>query len=293
METAITARYDIINRIGAGSMGTVYQVTDRTDSRLHALKVVRKVDVSDPVNKLSMRRETAALTRFKHPNIVRFHHAYEDARYFFLATEYCSQGDLTALLRRTSVGVPEDQALSIMRQVFSALAYLHSHGVSHRDVKLQNVLIAPDGSVRLADLGLVHWRKKEGAAKANQNPKLAVSTRLCGTVEYAAPEVLMRKEHVPQYADMWACGVTLYMLLTRATPFRSVVWDELSSRAANLNIVALLGGEALAHVHLPCRQLLEGLLCANPSSRISANDAIALCDEGLATLAPAQRRHYQ
>lgn len=276
---AVSARYDIISRIGHGSMGTVFQVLDRAEGRLHALKVVRKADICDPVGRLSMRRETAALKTFRHPNIVRFHHVYEDVSYVYIATEYCSQGDLTHLLRRTSVPFTEHRALTIMQQVFQALQYLHGHGVSHRDVKLQNVLIAPDGSVRLADLGLVHWRRPQDTNK--------LSTRFCGTQEYAAPEVVMRREYVPQFSDMWACGVTLYILLTRSIPFRNTHWDDLlTAKAINLHIMALLGGEALAHVHLPCRQLLQGLLAAHPPARISAADAVALCEEGINAIQP-------
>lgn len=274
MEVAINSKYDIINRIGSGSVGTVFQVIDHANSRLHALKVVRKSDLTDSLAQLSIRRETTALRRFRHPNIIRFHHAFEDVHFIYVATEYCSRGDLMTLLRRTSLGLPELDSLKIMRQVFQALAYLHSYGVSHRDVKLENVLLAPDGSVRLADLGLVHWRKPDDAR---------LSTRFCGTPVYAAPEVVKRKEYVPQFADMWACGITLYILLTRSKPSRLISGDNMSNRAINLNVIALLGSEELAHVHLHCRQLLERLLVVDAAKRISAKDAIALCDEALAS----------
>lgn len=353
LEAAVASHYDIIHRVGVGSVGTVYQVMDRTSSpssstssssslsvsppsprssssslllngqqqRLHALKVIRKSDLKDALSQLSIRRETAALKKLRHRHIVKFHHAHEDDHFIYVATEYCSKGDLTNLLRRTSYGLAEADALRIMRQVLDALDYLHSRGVSHRDVKLQNVLVKSDGSIRLADLGLVHWRlpcQKNDSENNNSTngggmigctcAECSSSTRFCGTLSYAAPEVVMRggggAQYVPKLVDMWACGVTLYALLTRQLPFgqagllaacneemgkikRKDVEGGVSS-ILHAIVHNVLDGEALSHVSVGCRALLKGLLVIDPRKRMSAARAREFCDDILSS--PSLRR---
>lgn len=352
MEAAVTSHYDIIHRVGVGSVGTVFQVMDRPPSssspsssplsispasspssssplllqgsqqRLHALKVIRKSDLKDGLSQLSIRRETAALKRLRHRHIVKFHHAHEDVNFIYVATEYCSKGDLTNLLRRTSYGLAENDALHIIRQVLDALDYLHSHGVSHRDVKLQNVLVKSDGTVRLADLGLVHWRvpcqkntaSNNSASNGNGNgngmigctcSECSSSTRFCGTLCYAAPEVVMRgsgdgAQYVPKLVDMWACGVTLYALLTRQLPFgkgglfaacneemNKIKRKEKGGVSVDGLIQGVLNGEALSHVSDGCRAVLKGLLVVDPAKRMSAARARDLCDD----IINSSRRH--
>lgn len=268
--SALSVHYDVINKLGRGSVGTVFQAMDRQHGRLHAVKVVRKAAITDALSEMSVRREVSALKSFRHKHIVRLHHVREDRDFLFIATEYCSQGDLVSQLRRLSVGFSEFRAISVMRQVFSALKYLHAQGVSHRDIKLGNILIAPDGSVRLADFGLVHWRRADD---------LQTSARMCGTAEYAAPEVLCGATYAPQAADMWACGVTLYTLLTRSCPFEPAMLAAPDRNAVPALVQSTLQDHALSHVSAQCRKLLFGLLQPNPKRRTSAVDAAVLCDD--------------
>lgn len=270
--SALSTHYDVINQLGKGSVGTVFQATDRYNRRLHAVKVVRKSNMSDPLSQLSIRRELAALKTLHHKNILHLHHVHEDKHFLYIATEYCSQGDLVAQLRRTSVAFSEFRAVSIMRQVFSALKYMHARGVSHRDVKLANILLAPDGTVRLADFGLVHWR---------EDGDHHTSARMCGTAEFASPEVLQGRTYSPRCADIWACGVTLYTLLSRSCPFEPAQLVS-SDRAGLVTIVRnALQHDDLPRLSVPCRKLLLGLLQPNAERRLTAAAACALCDDFL------------
>lgn len=267
--SALSAHYDIINKLGRGSVGTVFQAMDRQYRRLHAIKVVRKAALTDSLSEMSVRREITALKSLHHKHILRLHHIHEDRDFLFIATEYCSQGDLVTQLRRLSVGFSEFRAVTVMRQVFSALKYMHARGVSHRDIKLANILLAPDGSVRLADFGLVHWRRSDDTP---------TSARRCGTAEYAAPEVLRGTTYSPQIADMWACGITLYVLLTRTCPFEPAQLASADRNVVPALIQSTIQDHALSHVSPHCRKLLVGLLQPNPKRRISTVAAATLCD---------------
>lgn len=278
---AVASHYNVINCIGRGASGTVFQVSDRHVHRLQAIKVVRKSDLKTTFAKQSLHREIAALDALRHRHILHFHETHDDADFVYIATEYCGRGDLLDLLRRSSLPLPERRALSLMRQLFSAVQFLHARGISHRDIKLQNVLLATNGTLRLADFGVVH--------RDTTHDLRETSSRICGTADYVAPEVLARRPYVPRFVDLWQCGVTLFLLLTREKPFDTTAWRDAHSSDIRLQTVAALRHQSLANISKPCRQLLRGLLAVDPATRLSADDAIALCDEAIRST-PSSRK---
>lgn len=273
LEDRLKSHYVVINCVGKGSVGTVFQGMDRSANRLHAIKVIRKSDVMSSTAKSSMQNELTALQTLRHKYIMRFHYSHEDDDYIYIATEFCSKGDLLSLMRKSSVGLSARRAISIMRQVFLALRYMHDRGVSHRDVKLQNVLMATDGSIRLADFGLVHFNEPD---KEN-----ALSKRVCGTPDYSAPEIIAGLPYIPQLADMWACGITLYVLLTRRKPFNVSSWRRAKYARIVDDVKSALSDDCLKDVGTPCKTLLRGLLSVNPSDRLSTANAISICEDAL------------
>lgn len=273
MVSAIQSRYHIKRRLGTGASGAVFHVVSRQDGCAHALKVIDKARLKTRSAHESIANEITMLESLRHPNIINFHHAYEDRQYIFIATEFYEHGDLYDMLRTRAHAFSERQALVIIRQVFSALEYMHAGGVSHRDVKLENLLVGCDGRVCLADFGLMHVARCGRGGSS--------STMSCGTITYAAPEIMDGRTYLPTRADMWSCGITMCILLMCRFPFHATTRHELRHCFTQQNISSLLCGEKLRHVSVTCRTLLAGLLRVNPCERISVGRAISLCDFAL------------
>lgn len=280
LEQAVRAHFRLINFVGRGSTGCVFQAISHHSSRLHAVKTVKKSAVTS-ASLQAIRREIAALRSLNHAHVLRFHCVHEDDDFILIATEFCLRGDLLKALRQTSVGFSEARAVAYMRQVFSALCYLHRKGVSHLDVKPENILIAQDGSVRLADFGSVHSR----------TPTMEVlSSRVCGSPQYAAPEVLQGRGYVPQFADAWSCGISLFVLLTRSLPFDDAWWRSVGGHVGSAHIDRLLRHRDLVRLSDKGSALIAGLLTVNPCERMSAEGALRLCDSILQDLEEARQQ---
>ena len=212
-------------RIGAGGFGFVYKAQSRETHEMVAVKAVPKLDLkraapqTAPEQLVQMRRRDAQRLReeikimrlLDHPNIVMLYETFEDAENVFLAMELCSGGELLGFLLESGYHT-ELQAASIMRQVLSAVRYMHSVQVCHRDLKHSNTLLlshAPchENVVKVVDFGL-----------ACQFTPGEVMRQCAGTVVYVAPQVLeCRYDH---RVDIWSCGVLLYILLCGYPPFR-------------------------------------------------------------------------
>src|SRR5262245_59113925 len=145
-------RYELLDEIGGGGMGTVYRGRDRQTANEVAVKRLR-AGVVDATSVERFRRSGALLRRLNHPNIVQLLDAYESRGEHFLVMEYVAGGSLRQELDRVA-SLPLRRVLSIAIEVADALARAHHLGVIHRDIKPANILIAGDGTPRLADFGI-------------------------------------------------------------------------------------------------------------------------------------------
>lgn len=201
-------KYEILDELGRGAMGTVYRARDPKLDRIVALKVMsRELDV-EPEMKERFKREAQAAAKLKHPNIVTIYDFDDegDPRYF--AMELLEGTDLAgAIDERKLGGVPE--RLRVLIQICRGLDYAHKSGVIHRDVKPSNIQVLPDGTVKILDFGIA-WR--DGST-------LKTKTGLVlGTPTYMAPEQITGSD-VDGRADMWAVGVIAYEMLAGRRPF--------------------------------------------------------------------------
>ncbi len=204
-------RYRIESRVATGGMATVYRATDLRLQRPVAVKVMRDSLARDPhyVDRfLSEGRSAAGLS---HPNIVAIFDQGEDDGLLFIAMELIEGRTLRDVIREEGPLEPH-RAVSVFEQVVSALASAHRAGVVHRDVKPENVLVADDGRVKVADFGLA----RSVDADTQHVPTQGV---VIGSVSYLAPEVLESRGSGPR-ADVYAAGVMLFELLTGTKPHR-------------------------------------------------------------------------
>jgi non-specific serine/threonine protein kinase len=208
--------------LGRGGMGDVYRATDTETGETVAVKALNPAMVAlDPSIVERFLREGEALRQLNHPNIVRMLAAVEEAGRHYLIMEYVVGGSLQDLL---SAGpLPTPRILEIALDLADALTRAHRLGIIHRDLKPANVLLAADGSPRLADFGIAHVDAKA---------RLTETGLLMGTVDYLSPEAC-KGEALDERADIWAFGVMLYEMASGRLPFAG---DSLVAK-----ITAILG----------------------------------------------------
>lgn len=155
-----------------------------------------------------LEREIAVMKLLEHPNIVRLFDVWENSNELYLIMEYVEGGELFHYVEQRK-GLPEDETIIIFRQIIAALLYCHGMHICHRDLKPENILLDPDQlTVKLIDFGMA----------ALQADGKMLSTP-CGSPHYAAPEVVSTKPYDGKQADVWSCGVILYVMLTGTTPY--------------------------------------------------------------------------
>ncbi len=210
------------------------------------------------------RRELSFLSRLHHPHIMELYDAFEDDKNVSIVTPYAEDGNLYQYVESRQ-RLDENRALIIFEQVLKALDYLHNKGISHRDIKLEHVVL--DGGVaKLINFNRSHWRRP------CEQRKLSVFT---GTAEYMAPEMVQLQPHVPEQADMWACGVVLYGLLAGAKAFPDLPPAELKPLILNFEPCLMIRSTFLKHVSQPTKLLLRRLIHPNPSMRPTPTQALA------------------
>ncbi|MFE6776140.1 Stk1 family PASTA domain-containing Ser/Thr kinase [Streptomyces sp. NPDC057702] len=203
----LDGRYRIEARIAVGGMATVYRAVDTRLDRVLALKVMHPTLATDDAFVERFIREAKSVARLDHPNVVGVFDQGTDGTYVYLAMEYVAGCTLRDVLRERGALQPRI-ALDVAEPILAALGAAHLAGLVHRDMKPENVLIGDDGRVKVADFGLV--RTLDAATNTSTGAVL-------GTVSYLAPEQI---EHgtADTRADVYACGVVLYEMLTGAKP---------------------------------------------------------------------------
>ncbi|OPF79069.1 serine/threonine protein kinase [Streptomyces antioxidans] len=203
----LDGRYRIEARIAVGGMATVYRAVDTRLDRVLALKVMHQSLASDAAFVERFIREAKSVARLAHANVVAVYDQGTDGSHVYLAMEYVSGCTLRDVLRGRGALRPR-AALDILEPVLAALGAAHRAGFVHRDMKPENVLIGDDGRVKVADFGLVR------AVDTNTS---ASTGSVLGTVSYLAPEQI-EYGTADTRADVYACGVVLYEMLTGAKP---------------------------------------------------------------------------
>ena len=202
--------------LGKGAYAKVYHVRHPATKKDYAMKIYPKSYLTKPHRIVNIRSEVFLLSNLKNDHIVPLLHVYESddnvgdlLTQIYLFMEKCESLSLDKFLEnKPDKRVPEGEAASIIRQVCDALKYLHELGVSHRDIKLGNVLISDKGKVELIDFG---FATLSGDSK--------VST-FCGTPCYMSPEILKKRPYVGYGADIWATGILLFRLVCGSSPFQ-------------------------------------------------------------------------
>lgn len=217
---------EIIELIGVGGMGAVYQARQSGLDRLVALKILPEEFAHDIKFALRFTREARTLAKLNHPNIVSVYEFGKVENTYYFLMEFVDGSTLRDVVRSSQLS-PE-HALAIVPHLCDALQYAHDQGVIHRDIKPENILIAADGSIKIADFGLSRILGKE-----SENQSLTATHQVLGTPRYMAPEQLEGAHGVDHRADIYSLGVVFYEMLTGELPIGKF---EVPSRKAEIDV---------------------------------------------------------
>ncbi len=208
----LDGRYRVGPKIARGGMATVYEATDLRLDRTVAVKVMHEGLADDDEFVRRFQREARSAARLAHHNVVAVFDTGDDNGTLFLVMEYVPGLTMRDLIRKEAPMSPA-KALAVIEPVLGALAAAHDAGIIHRDVKPENVLMADDGRVKVADFGLAR-------AINSETQHTATGGVLIGTVSYLSPELVVNGK-ADARADVYAAGVLIYEMLTGHKPHQA------------------------------------------------------------------------
>ena len=250
--------YSIGKLIGTGAYAAVKAAMLKTENKKYALKIYEKYRLTDPSKKKNVDREIEILRKMSHPNIVKMYDVIETPKQLNLVLEYITGGSFGSYLKKQpNKRLDESECKLIFRQLVSAVDYIHSLKVTHRDLKLENLLLDETGMVKIIDFGFSTCFSHEKKVKI-----------FCGTPTYMAPEIVSRKEYSGPPADVWALGILLYVALSGFFPFRAPTDRELFKKIERgiFTIPNHISGDA--------KGLIHKILCVDPQKRPTASEII-------------------
>ena len=250
-----------INEIDQGAFAKVIHVKEKKTKKDFALKIVKKSESNiDLINR--MKEEIQILKKLQHPNIVQYYGQIENTNQLFIKMEYLKYGTLGQWIQKNK-NISEEQASLIIKEVLSAIAYLHQNQICHRDLKPENIMFSRENdisSIKIIDFGL-----------SLQNFDSLCNSDYCGTLIYMAPEEIERKSYYLS-VDIWSIGILMYMLLNKGEhPF----YHNGDTKKTFLNNLKNNKGLVFNNkISFMAMHLIKKLLEYDPIKRYKANDAL-------------------
>lgn len=278
--------YRLLARLGQGTYATVYLVEYKNPKDNKDIKLACKcMDVSRMAKEFVTKflpRELDILTRINHPHIIQIQHIFQRKSRYYVFMRYAEKGDLLDFVLKRGA-LSESQARVWFRQIALAVHYLHEMDIAHRDLKCENIFITGNYNIRLADFGFARYT-------VDRQGKRITSETYCGSISYAAPEILRGLPYYPKVSDVWSLGVILYVILNRAMPFDDGnlrrLYDQQVSKKWRFRpkVVNLLSSE--------CKSLIMRLLEPDSNKRYNIQEVVdsdwISMDERLRILTPSE-----
>ena len=266
------SHFRYVQTIGRGASSVVILARDDRTQELVAAKFVSRAQLVSENKFRYFERELRILESLKHPNIVEHKETIYLPTVIVVVTEYCAGGDLFDFCSQR-VHQSISQIRSMFYQIVRAIDYLHSKGYGHRDLKPENIFLDGQLHVKIGDLGLTKDVRRN-----------ALTSTICGTLVYSAPEVVAGMNYDPMRADMWSLGVLLFAFVMGVLPWRS--GDAKTVEAE------ILRGQVEIPPHMPAgiAEIVEACCVKEPSARATAQEVLKMA--WLAPERPAYERTF-
>ena len=276
----LIGNYEVLDRIGAGGMGTVYKARHRRMKRVVGVKVLARNLGQTPSFVQRFQREVEAVARLTHPNIVMAFDADEAEVGQFLVMEFVDGRDLA-----TEVGtlgpMSIDEAADCILQAARAMDYAHGQGVVHRDIKPANLMRDISGVVKVADLGLARLSQSAGG-QSDPASQLTQAGGIMGTADFMAPEQAVDSTTIDQRADIYSLGCTLHFLLTGQAPFVGATLVEILLKHRDAAIPSLC--QVRQGVPPELDGIFQRMMAKKSSDRFQSMSEVVQALESIATV---------
>jgi len=253
------AQYQITQKLGAGGMGVVYRARDTKLGRDVALKFLPAAEAGNRSAHARLLEEARMASALNHPNICTIYEVNEIEGQAFAAMELVEGRPLRATI--PAEGLPIELLVRYGAQIADAVSFAHDHGVIHRDIKTANVMVTPEGRVKVLDFGLAQRAASEADLATRGGVSAARDSLVAGTLHYLAPEVL-RGERADARSDIWALGVVLYEMAAGRLPYDAASSYELTSAILRDPLPPLL-----VRVPAGLRAVIQRCLAREPGQR--------------------------
>ena len=257
----ITNNYTLGVKIGGGSYGDVRVANHLLTGQKRVIKSIKKIKIHSEQEQIKFTNEVEILQTLDHPNIIKLFEFYDDDNNFYLVTEYLAGGELFDYMARKQY-LTEPIAAHFLKQILSALAYIHSKGIIHGDLKPQNLVLdkeSDDAIVKIIDFNT--------SIRINSAQPHLLDTSLM----YTSPEIL-KNSKFDEKSDMWSLGVILFIFLSGTEPFNGDSEEEIRDLIFSGNYK--FNGPHWDNISNECIKLIKDLMNPSPSKRISASKAL-------------------
>ncbi|XP_077991378.1 testis-specific serine/threonine-protein kinase 2-like [Glandiceps talaboti] len=247
--------------VGYGSYSKVkFAIETKTMAKV-AVKVIDRNKAPKDFLKNFLPRELDILTDLEHENIITTYGHFSFNEKVYILQEFAENGDVLSYIRMVGSALPERLAKQWIRETTAGLEYLHKQGITHRDLKCENLLLDYDMTVKITDFGFARFVEPDDLSKT-----------YCGSAAYASPEILKSQPYHPMPSDIWALGVVTYILTCGEMPFGDDTTNvsKIMRRQQDGIVFPLL-----RRLSPECKELLKAMLRIQPKERITAEEVLA------------------
>jgi serine/threonine protein kinase len=264
MSKVVGGKYELGRLLGRGTTATVRLCVDLESKKEYAVKVLALDEVVKRNMEEQVKREIAILKTLRHRNVVTLKEVLQSRNNIYIVMELVNGGTLVDEIQKSpNRRFSEDKARRYFQQLVLGLRYVHNQEVAHRDLKPLNLLLDAQGTLKISDFGLSQMQTETG-----------LMTTMCGTPHFVAPDILSKQPYNGMKADIWSCGIILYVMLTGSVPFddpdlKLHVYEGLWSRIRSGNF------EMPRWVSPEAQELLVRMIDVDPDRRCTLEYIIA------------------
>jgi|EP00670_Eutreptiella_braarudii_P003167 serine/threonine protein kinase len=260
----VGGEYELGKTLGKGHFSKVKLGVHIKTKKQVAIKIMERKALLEEGMEEQLKREIAIMRKLNHPNVTQLYEVFQTTKHVYLILELVTGGELFDKIVEKK-RFPENLARDYFQQLVLGTYYCHIHDVAHRDLKPENLLLDDKGVLKISDFGLSNLQPHSGSGHVQ--PGMQLHT-MCGTPEYVAPEVLRDQGYNGFTADIWSCGVILYVMLAGSLPFRdteaSTVFQKI--KTAQYEMKSFFGPGA--------KDLIRHLLVVDPNQRYTLEQVV-------------------
>ena len=257
------SHYEIGKIIGKGAYAVVKVCKNKITQEKFAMKIYEKKNLKDHIIKKCITKEIEILKKLNHPNIVKLYDVIYTEKYILLIQELVNGISLrdyynAEIRNQKSLSENKYKLLTLFfKQIFSAFAHIHKKNIAHRDIKLENILLTKNNEIKIIDFGFGMY-----------NPRNYSQKFFCGTPNYMAPEIILKKEYNGEKADIWSLGVLVYKLFCADFPFKGKNQKELYKD--------IIRGKYKIKEYVPecVKKVIEKMIRLKPKERINCEQIL-------------------